>query len=209
MMTYLSSAAAALAILVGQASGPQTPWLSYPDEFSYSRGNCEPCKLGEAMAVSVVTIPHSNYVDINSPPCADPTMMVPALSNEMKAVVQKSFYNQKGKTALFSIGLSASPESTRPANNRVEKRDMGSVLTKAARSYQTASCARNIVIVPMKATVTRVEPSMNCPAGGWCQHQFETSSEDIDDNLRVFTIVGKNWSHDTSASTKLQVFYRR
>ena len=82
-------------------------------------------------------------------------------------------------------------------------------LRKAAGLHQTSSCARNVVVLPRIAVVTRMEKSMQCPAGGWCGHQFESASEDLDANLRAYTVVGKNWSHDTSAATILRVFYTR
>lgn len=210
MEIYLSTAGMALVMLLGQSGAParlQTDWTSLSDRFSHSLGNCRRCEAGESMAVSVVTVPNSRYVDINSPPCADPSMSQPVLSNDTKAMLAKSFYNQPAKTAVFALGLTVTQRTMPP--NDLETQALAAVLRKGTRSHQTSSCGRNVIVVPKAATVTRVEKSMDCPAGGWCEHQSDPHFEDLDDNLRAYTVVGKNWSHNMSASTTLRVFYRR
>jgi hypothetical protein len=212
MLTHFSPAGLAVALLLTQStSAPpvQAAWSSFPDKFSARLRNCDGCKAGEAMAVSVVTIPHSKYVDIDSPPCADPVMMQPALPADVKGSVAKMFYSQPVKTAQFALGLSDVVPAGRAPSARISQIGGWGGLRKAAGLHQTSSCARNVVVVPRMAVVTRVEKSMQCPAGGWCGHQFEPFSEDLDPNLRAYTVVGKNWSHDTNAATILRVFYTR
>jgi hypothetical protein len=206
MNIQLSGAGVALVLAAGlvhaQSMAPR--WKAFPDQFSAAQKNCYSCKDGEAMAESIVTIPHSNYVDIDSPPCAERSIQKPSLSRRDKEELTAAYYMQPPGVGRFAAGIG----NAHFLAMRDKRPSVFTQMRNRARDYQVSSCGRNLVIVPKAANITRVEPSMKCPAGGWCA-QDPMFQEELDENLRVFAIVGKNWSHNMSADSILRVFYQR
>lgn len=193
----------------GAKALPEGNWRNYQDQYSKARGNCPDCQDGEAMATASVGVPHGLYVDINDPPCGDPSFAEAELSPEVKGAVAAYFYSQVGPAATFATPIvdSIVSEVARYAGNN--EGEIGRAYRRATNQPQIASCAKAIVVLPKSVNVTRTLEGMDCPAGGWCALVGQDESQEIDQNLFAMSITGKNWSHNTAASVWLKVFYRR
>jgi hypothetical protein len=189
-------------------------WKSFQDEYSKARGNCPECQEGEAMAMSTVTIPHSGYVDIDRPPCGDPSFNSVKIPQDVRTAAAAYFYAQGAgpvgaAAAYFTVGLSEQLINLVAAAGSDNGGEIGRLIRRSTNQPQVSSCGRAMVTAPKSVNVQRIVPSMDCPAGGWCELASQPTTEEVDENLFAASVVGKNWSHNHSASVILKLFYKR
>lgn len=194
----------------GPRTGVVTAQKEKKDPFSKADGNCQDCRGGEAMAQSVMVVPPGVYVDMDNPPCGDARFNSPSIPYELKAVAATAFRTQgaTGQSSTFALGFD---DKTIAGLERARVNGAGTVaqLTRAiTRQPQVASCVRALVVLPTTVKITRIDARMDCPAGGWCRNEQPTR-EPLDKDLVAVSSVGKNWSHNTTATMILRVFYLR
>ncbi len=169
--------------------------------------NCGDCRDAEAKSEVTLRVGHGVYVDIDDPPCANPQEFGPSMPEQLKQRLAKTYYEGPKEGAFY--GYDVNDAAIRNIEGADGAGDIARLLRVITGQKQVASCSRLVTILPKTAEVTRLEKSMNCPAGGWCAFAGEPFREEIDANLVAFSVVAKNWSHTTDASGTLKVFYRR
>jgi hypothetical protein len=206
---------AALAVVTAVSSaGQEGNWRKWQDPYSKARGNCPECQDGEAMVSSTVSIPNSGYVDIDNPPCGDPSFNSVSVPASVKKAVAAYFYAQDGGTvsgtvATFAVGIAEQTINAVAAAASVDAGELGRLTRMATGQPQVSSCGRAIVTIPKTVNVTRIVPTMHCPANGWCALANQPATAEVDGSLFAVSVVGKNWSHNNGASVTLKVFYTR
>jgi len=187
---------------------PESGWKLWRDSQSSAAGNCSECKAGEAMASSTVRIPPGSYVDVDNPSCGDPSFNSNRLPDQLKAALANQFRSQ-GSEGTYAVGISDKfINVARPAASQ-NLGTLGRLIRNSTGQLQVASCGRAIITIPREAAITRLVPTMKCPAGGWCALGGPATVDELDKSLVAATVVGKNWSHNTEASVILKIFYQR
>jgi len=204
----------ALVIVATTGYGQEGNWRSWQDPQSKARGNCSECKDGEAMVSATVSIPNSGYVDIDSPPCGDPSFNSISIPDPMKKAVASYFYAQdggavSGTVAAFAVGITEQIVNAVAAAASADAGEIGRFVRRSTGQRQVSACGRAIVTIPKTVSIRRIVPSMHCPAGGWCGLANEPATDEVDGNLFSVSVVGKNWSHNNGASVTVNVFYTR
>jgi hypothetical protein len=188
-------------------------WRKWRDPQSSAAGNCPECKDGEAMAASTMSIPNSGYVDIDSPPCGDPSFNSIRIPDPLKAAASAYFLSQSGgmgsDLARYAVGFSDQIINAVAAAAAQDAGTLGQIVRKATNQPQVSSCGRALVVLPKEVNITRMVPTMNCPAGGWCALATQPAVDEVSKDVIAANVVGKNWSHNQGASVTLKVFYRR
>lgn len=201
-------------VIVAAGYGQEGNWRSWQDPQSKARGNCSECKDGEAMVSATVSIPNSGYVDIDSPPCGDPSFNSIRIPDPMKKAVAAYFYAQgggavSGTVASFAVGITEQIVNAVAAAASTDAGEVGRFVRRSTGQPQVSACGRAVVTIPKTVNIQRIVPSMHCPAGGWCALASEPATDEVDNNLFTVSVVGKNWSHNNGASVTLKVFYTR
>jgi hypothetical protein len=193
------------------AAGQEGNWRNWRDPQSQAAGNCSECQAGEAMVQATVSIPNSGYVDIDNPPCGDPSFNSVRIPDAVKVAAAAYFKSQGdlGGAAAYAVGLSEQIINTVAAAASQDAGELGRFVRRATGQPQVSSCGRAVVTLPKEVNITRMVPSMNCPAGGWCALGNQPTADEADKDLIVASVVGKNWSHNNGAFVTLKVFYRR
>jgi hypothetical protein len=213
---FRQSRLAAVCVLIGgvvAAQAQEGNWKKWRDPQSKAAGNCPECQDGEAMAVSTVGIPNSGYVDVDSPPCGDPSFNSIKIPDALKTAASAYFLSQSGgaggDVAKYAVGFSEQIINAAAAAASQDAGTLGQIVRKATNQPQVSSCGRALVTLPKEVDITRMVPTMNCPAGGWCALATQPAVDEISKDLIAANVVGKNWSHNQSASVTLKVFYKR
>jgi hypothetical protein len=214
MSTRIVAALFCVVLTVGvTAQTTEGNWKRWQDPQSKAAGNCPECQDGEAMALSTISIPNSGYVDIDSPPCGDPSFNSIKIPGVLKTAAAAYFMNQSGgiagDIAKYAIGFSEQIINAAAAAASQDAGTLGQVVRRATGQRQVSSCGRALVTLPKEVDITRLVPTMNCPAGGWCALGTQPTVDEISEDLIAANVVGKNWSHNTGASVTLKVFYKR
>lgn len=207
---YMGVIAATAMALVGGKVGAQGNWRNWQDPNSGARGNCPDCQAGEARAESTMAVPHGIYVDSDNPPCGDASFNAPQIPDPLKDLAASAFYAQGGlvgSAASFALGFTE--QLLAGALREIENMPGDIPRLFRSRRPDVSSCARLLVTMPKSVTITRIVPTMHCPAGGWCGFASAPVTDEIDGDLFGVTVVAKNWSHNVDASATLRVYYRR
>jgi hypothetical protein len=195
---------------IGVAGATEGNWKNFSDPYSSARGNCPDCRPGEAMAVAEAGVNHGVYVDTDNPPCGDAKMRTIQIPQELKTAASGAFYAQGlGPAGSFALGFSDTIINGLVQAGVNDAGTVGQLMRGWTNQPQVANCTRLLVTLPKTVHITRIVPTMNCPAGGWCGFASAPSTDEIDGNLFAVNVVAKNWSHNQNASGRLQVFYTR